>query len=655
MSEQAKRRLSTRGIVPAKSGDSADSGGKVLPPQGQPRHRWTTPAICIFLAMIVWFVFGQTLHYEFVNYDDGRFINENSTVTAGLTLNGIASSFSHASSDNFIPLTTISHMVDWQFYGRNAGGHHLTNVLLHAANAILLFLVLGAMTGTVWRSAFVAAVFAVHPLHVESVAWVAERKDVLSGLFFMLTLWAYARYAQPAGSRRPKSKIWYGLTLAFFTFGLMSKPMLVTLPFVLLLLDYWPLRRLEVQGSGFRIRSLVLEKVPFLLLAAADCVATILLQSESKTLVSVQHLGFFWRAGNALVAYADYLWQMIYPAGLAVFYPLQGNQLPVWRIAVSALELIVISAGVVAWRRRYPYLMAGWLWYLGMLVPVIGLVQVGAQARADRYTYLPQIGLYFLLTWGAAELCRSWRHQRAVLGSAAAVILAGLMAGASVQTSHWKNSISLWSHTLACTAQNPLALTALGGTLADQGKVSEAIEQYEQALQIKPDYAVAHYYLGVALWDIALATQGKMDEAIGHFKRALQIYPDYAEAHNNLGLALAAQGQLDEAVDHYERALQINPNYADAHNNLGLALARQGKLDEAVEHYKRALQINPGYVEAHFNWGLALGRQGKLTEAKAQFQQALDQAAAQKNAALAKTIRDWLDSHPLAAPQPQSP
>ncbi len=276
----------------------------------------------------MWVVFGQTVHDEFINFDDNRYVFENPTVTAGLTLKGIAASFSYAQSDYLIPLTSISHMVDWQFYGRNAGGHHVTNVLLHAANAILLFLVLGAMTGAVWRSAFVAAVFAVHPLHVESVAWVAERKDVLSGLFFMLTVWAYARYAQPAGGRRLKTKIWYGLALVFFTFGLMSKPMLVTLPFVLLLLDYWPLKRVESPGSVFRARSLILEKVPFLLLAGADCMAAILFQSQNNGIVSVQHLGFFWRAGNALVAYADYLWQMIYPAGLAVFYPHPGNHLP---------------------------------------------------------------------------------------------------------------------------------------------------------------------------------------------------------------------------------------------------------------------------------------------------------------------------------------
>ncbi len=655
MSQQSQRRLSNSGFKPAKSSDPAYLVGKVSPPQGSPRHWWTTPAICLFLAVIVWVVFGQTMHYEFINYDDDRFVYENPTVTAGLTLKGIASSFSYANSDNLIPLTSISHMVDWQLYGRNAGGHHLTNVLLHAANAILLFLVLGVMTGTVWRSAFVAAVFAVHPLHVESVAWVAERKDVLSGLFFMLTLWAYARYAKQGGGWRPKSRFWYGLALACFTFGLMSKPMLVTLPFVLLLLDYWPLKRMESLGSGFRVRSLILEKVPFLLLAAADCVATILLQSQNYTIVSVQHLGFFWRAGNALVAYADYIWQMIYPAGLAVLYLHLGNHLPVWKMVVSASALIVISAGVVAWRRRYPYLLAGWLWYLGMLVPVIGLVQVGVQARADRYTYLPQIGLYILLTWGAVELCRSWRHQRAGLGAAAAVILAGLMAGAYVQTGYWKNSIPLWSHTLACTSKNPVAHTALGNALADQGKVSDAIEQYRQAIQIKPDYAEPYNFLGVELWNIALAKQGKMDEAVENFERALQIKPDYADAHNNLGLALAGQGKLDQAVEHYDRALQIKPDYADAHNNLGLALANQGKLDEAIEHYERALQINPGYVEARFNWGLALVRQGKAGEATAQFHRALDMAVAQNNAALVETIRAWIDSHPLAAPPTQPP
>ena len=564
----------------------------------------------------MWVVFGQTVHDEFVNNDDSLYVYENSTVTAGLTLGGIAASFSSANSDNWIPLTSISHMVDWQFYGRNAGGHHLTNVLLHAANAILLFLVLGAMTGTVWRSAFVAAVFAVHPLHVESVAWVAERKDVLSGLFFMLTLWAYARHAQQAGGLGPKSHIWYGLALAFFIFGLMSKPMLVTLPFVLLLLDYWPFKRVESLRSVFGVRSLILEKVPFLLLAAADCVATILVQRNG--IGSIQHLGFFWRAGNALVAYVDYIWQMIYPAGLAVFYPHPGNQLPVLKIAVSALALIVISAGVVVWRRKRPYLIAGWLWYLGMLVPVIGLVQVGGQARADRYTYLPQIGLYILLTWGAAELCRSWRHRRAVLGFAASVILAGLMAGGYVQTGYWKDSYSLWAHTLACTTENPVAHYNFGYALAGQGKLNAAIEQYKRALEINPYYAE-----GQNNWGNALASQGKATDAIEHYERALQINPDYAEGHSNLGLALAGQGKLDEAIGHYERALQIKPDNAEAHNNLGLALARQGKVTEAIEQYERALQIKPDLAEARINWGLALAGEGKLDEAIEQYERAL--------------------------------
>ncbi len=565
---------------------------------------------------MVWVVFGQTLHFGFVNNDDNLYVYENPTVTAGLTLKGIASSFSDAHSDNWIPLTSISHMVDWQFFGRNAGGHHVTNVLLHAANAILLFLVLGAMTGAVWRSAFVAAVFAVHPLHVESVAWVAERKDVLSGLFFMLTVWAYARYAQPAGGRRPKTKIWYGLALVFFTFGLMSKPMLVTLPFVLLLLDYWPLKRVESPGSVFRARSLILEKVPFLLLAGADCVATILVQRNG--IGSIQHLDFFWRAGNALVAYADYLRQMIYPEGLAVFYPHPGNHLAVWKIAVSTLALLAISAALWPCGERQPWLMAGWLWYLGMLVPVIGLVQVGGQARADRYTYLPQIGLYILLTWGAAELCRSWRHQRAVLGSVAAVILAGLMAGAYVQTGYWKDSYSLWAHTLACTTENSVAHYNLGYALADHGKMTDAIEQYKQALQINPYYAE-----GQNNWGNALADQGKLADAIEHYERALQIDPDYAEGHNNLGLALAGQGKLDEAIGQYERALQIKPDNAEARNNLGLALARQGKVTEAIEQYERVLQINPDLAEARVNWGLALAGQGKLDEAVEQYERAL--------------------------------
>ncbi len=601
-------------------------------PEVQPPGRWSSVIICCLLALAVWVVFNQTLHYDFVNYDDPFFVYQNPAITQGLTWHGVVWLFTHPNGPSeWLPLTAISHMLDWQCYGTNAGGHHLTNILLHAANVILLFLVLRKMTGALWRSAFAAAVFAIHPLRVESVAWVTERKDVLSGLFFMLTLWAYVGHARKQGAwnsdpgtagRRFFSFLgsaWYWLALALFTLGLLSKTMLVTLPFVLLLLDYWPLRRMahDASAPGLDLRPfgrLFLEKVPFLLLSAAACVVTVLVQKQA-VLTTVT---FPWRIGNALVAYAAYLWQTVYPAGLAVLYPHPGDHLPVWQIGLSVLVLLIFSAGVLAGWRKHPYLLVGWLWYLGMLVPVIGLIQVGYQSRADRYTYLPQIGLSILLTWGVVELCSSWRQRRAVLGSAAGVILAGLLAGACVQAGYWKDSISLWNHTLACTSDNFFAHNNLGLALAAQGDLDGAIPQYEQTLQLKPDYVDAHIALGNAL-----AAEGEFDEAIQHYDRALQLKPDLVEVNLNIGSALVRQGKLDEAIQHYEQLLQRKPDFAEAHMALGGALATQGKWDEAVQHFERAVQLKPGDAGARDNLGLALATQGKLDQAIENYRQAL--------------------------------
>jgi tetratricopeptide (TPR) repeat protein len=527
---------------------------------------------------------------------------------------------------------------------------------------------------------------------VESVAWVTERKDVLSGLFFMLTLWAYVCHARDRGTSNSEPETerrsifsffgspWYWLALVLFILGLLSKTMLVTLPFVLLLLDYWPLRRIshDAQCPGFDnrlLRRLVIEKIPFLLLSSAACVATVLIQKEAV----LTGVTFPWRVGNALVAYAAYIGQMLYPVELAVLYPHPGNHLSLWKVGLSLLVLLIISAGVLAGMRKHPYLLVGWLWYLGMLVPVIGIIQVGNQARADRYTYLPQIGLYILVIWGAVELCGTRRSGRAVLRAVAGVILIALMAGACVQTGYWKDSISLWTRTLVCTSENPVAQFSYGGALAAQGKWADAIQQYEQALQLKPDYADAHIALG-----IALVMQGKLDEAIQHYERALQLKPDYVEIRLNLGFALARQGKLDEAIQQYkqvlllkpdfaeayinladtlasqgklneaiqsyERALQLNPDYAEGHNNLGIALARQGKLDEAIQHFQGALQLNPNYAEAFNNLGIALAGQGRLNEAIQQFRQGLTLATAQGNTALAESIRTRLSSYQLALP-----
>ncbi len=445
------------------------SGSSTLPfitRATNPNDRWRVLGICVFLGAITWLVFGQTLRYEFVNFDDVPYVLDNSEVARGLTTEGVVWAFTHAHAANWHPVTWLSHMLDCQLYGLKPSGHHLTNVLLHIATAILLFMVLRQTTAAFWRSATVAAIFAIHPLRVESVAWVAERKDVLSGLFFMLTLGAYARYA-----RQPWSPGRYGLVVLMFAIGLMCKPMLVTVPLVLLLIDYWPLNRFAAlkdrRHTMFAIpRRLALEKLPFLGLAAASCVATLIAQKGSiQTFVG---LPLSSRVGNAFTSYVTYLWQIFWPVDLAVLYPFPGHHIVVFGIA-SFVLLAAISASVFA-RRRRRYLVTGWLWYLVMLGPVIGILQVGNQARADRYTYLPQIGLYLLLTWLVADLCASWRHRRLFLSTLAVTIIGLLTFTARAQTSHWRNSESLWTRAIVCTSDNAIAYTNLAEACFQKGK-----------------------------------------------------------------------------------------------------------------------------------------------------------------------------------------
>ncbi len=480
----------------------------------------------------------------------------------------------------------------------------------------------------------------------------------------------------------------YWFALLFFCLGLLSKTMLVTLPFVLLLLDYWPLRRVPsgVPGVASALpavwRRLCLEKAPFLLLAAAGCVTTLLAQRQA--IRSDQGVVFLARIGNALESYVVYLWQTVYPVGLAAFYPHPGNHLSIWRVALSALALLIVSALVIVRRRKYPYLLVGWLWYLGMLVPVIGLVQVGGHAGADRYTYLPQIGLYLMVVWGAVEWCGAWRWRRVVLGPAAVAALAGLMMRAYVQTGYWEDSVSLWTHALACTRDNVVAQNNLGDALAGQGRLAEAVEHYERALQLKPDEAEIHCGLGAALarqgklaeaigqyqqalqirpddalarydYGGALASQGKASEAVEQYERALQLKPNYIEAHVNLGGVLTGLGKQAEAIPHFERALLLKPDDAKAHCNLGAALAGQGKLTEAISHYQRALQLKPDDVEAHCNLGAVLASQGKVAQAVQHFEQALNLATRQHKTSMAEVIRARLKYYQSAPVPVQTP
>jgi tetratricopeptide (TPR) repeat protein len=623
--------------------------------------RFTVPAVCVLLTAIIWFVFGQTLHHAFVNYDDQHYVYENPIVQKGLTWEGIRWAFTHVAASNWHPLTWISHLLDCQLYGLNPAGHHLTNVLLHTATAILLFLVLREMMSlrseatapstlnpqpstAFWPSLFVASVFAIHPLRVESVAWVAERKDVLSGMFFMLTLWAYAHYVQKAESRKqkaeageclpssslhPLSSSAYWLSLGCFALGLMCKPMLVTLPLVLLLLDYWPLQRFTIYDLRFTIsrpapdssttsalrpqvsafplsrfplfRKLLLEKLPFLALSAASCAVT--MYAQQGALQSLEKIPLPLRLGNAAMAYVAYLGQMFWPARLAVIYPLRAGDVSLTTTLLSLMLLAGLSAWVFVRRRRQPWLLTGWLWYLVMLLPVIGIIQVGNQARADRYTYLPQIGLYLLLTWAAADLCANWRYRRALLGVGAAAILAALIFSARAQAAHWRNSETLWTHTLACTTGNWIAHNNLGDELLKMDQLDDAMAQFKDTLQIRPNDAQACNNLGSIL-----AQKNQTDDAIAQFQKALQIQPQNWQAHGNLAKVLFYQlGRADEAMAHCLKALEIKPSLAPAHTILGDILLQQGKESEALAHYQKALQTQPDSPEIlnDISWILA--------------------------------------------------
>lgn len=592
-------------------------------PRGSPAERspsradnqLVTGIVCVLLVSIVWIVFGQTLRHEFLNYDDDQYVYENPRITNGLSLKGIGWALTHVHADNWHPLTTISHMLDCQLYGLEPWGHHLTNVLLHSLAAIFLFLALRQLTGAGWPSAFVAAVFAIHPLRVESVAWVAERKDVLSGVFFMLTLWAYARYVH---SNRVLSGR-YAMVLVFFALGLMCKPTLVTLPFVLLLLDYWPLRRLALpspsskpprsrqsdtttrhgevlSGSGPLLRQpipyLLIEKIPFFVLSAASCFATLL--AQEKTVISIGHLTFGGRVRNAMVSYVTYISQMIWPADLSVLHPYPvGGVVNMAPALLAYLLLLIISVVFFIWRRKYPFLLVGWFWFLGVLVPMIGIVQVGAQARADRYSYLSHIGLYLLVTWGALELFGKWRGGRVVLIVIGVLIVTGLTADSYVETLSWRDSEALWNKALANTTHNHIAQNNLGDALLKKGQTDDALSHFRKALEIDPNYPEANNNLGYAL-----AQKGNWADAIRFYRIAMQVRPNFAKAHNNLGICLAQMGKPDEALAEFREALRIDPDYAKAHSNLAIVLLQLGRRAEAVAHLRETLRLKPEDEEA---------------------------------------------------------
>jgi protein O-mannosyl-transferase len=641
--------------------------------------------ICLVLAMGTFILYWPVVHNGFTNFDDGVYITENSHVTTGLNWSNVVWSFTHVHAGYWIPLTWILHMANCQFFGFDAGLHHLVSVFFHIANTLLLFWWLWGLTGATWRSAFVAALFAWHPLHVESVAWACELKDVLSTFFWMLVLITYTHYAKARRSNLLSHSVAsYVLALFLFACGLMSKPMVVTLPFVLLLLDFWPLKRLaarERELSVLNLTRLVLEKVPFFALGAAASI-TIFLTARAGNGISTDT--FSYRLANALWGYVRYISKNFWPADLAVFYPLPAHA-PIGLAIAAALLLAICSIAFIflSWER--PYLFVGWFWFLGTLVPVIGIIQAGSQSIADRFTYIPSIGLFILVTWTVADFFES-RPGKELLAVAGTLALAACVVITSVQIKYWRNSITLFNHALAVTKDNYVAYASLGQALEIIGNNDEALKYCKEAVRIYPDYAPGQFFLGIALWEKGDTSQafdhlntaaqispsmpifqynlGKFllehdstDQAAQRFTTALDDDPDFPEAHNALGKVFLQQGKLPQAADqlaqaatlepnnaqfHYDlgtvllnssqpaqaiaqfsEAIRLRPDFADAQGNLAAALAGQGKLAEAIAHFSKAAQLEPDNPDAHFNLGFAYLNHLQPAEAAAQFTEVL--------------------------------
>ena len=559
-------------------------------------------------------VFGQCIMFDFVNYDDRIFVTKNEHVLRGLTWENVLWAMQAGSRtedvdiDYWRPLSMLSHMLDVQLFGLNADGHHAMSIGIHALAAIALLLVLRAMTGSLWRSAFVAAVFAVHPLHVESVAWVAERKDVLCGLFFVLALGAYVRFV-----RRPFHLGNYLLVLLLFALGLMSKPMLVTLPFVLLLMDWWPLNRVGIVPW----RRIAAEKLPMLAMSVA--VAVITAHGPGGSADSMMSaIPLPWRVANAMSSCLAYLVQTVWPTGLACFYPHPETSLPAGNIAAAALVLVIVTAATLLWWQRR-YLAVGWFWFLFMLAPVCGILQSGLQARADRYTYMPMIGLTIIMAWATAEWTERRRRHRYITASVAVVIIIALSVTAYRQARHWRNSESLWIHTLAVTHDNANAHNYFGLALMEQNRPIEAIERYREALRIRPDYAEAHCNIGSALFPA-----GQKEEAMEHMRKAAELDPSVSAFHYNLGFALLQTGQPTAAAESLETTLKLDPSHASATNNLAFIRYQQGHRDEAIALYRRVVEITPLLAEPRRNLGYALLLAGQRGEAISQYEKAVE-------------------------------
>lgn len=520
----------------------------------------------LFLVLSTLIVYWQIINHDFISFDDDKYVTENHRVKNGLNLNNFIWAFKSSQNSNWHPLTWLSHMLDVQLYGMNPGPHHMTSLLFHILNSLLLFAVFKRMTGKIWQSGFVAAMFALHPLHVESVAWVAERKDVLSTFFGMLTLWSYARY-----SEYPKMTRYFPV-IGFFSLGLMAKPMLVTLPFILLLLDFWPLRRMRINASthdtsDFQLRplrQLLLEKSPLFFLSIASSFITFMVQKKGGAIGTLDTHSLFVRIANALVSYLIYLQQMFWPDNLAVLYPYPTSIY--WQQITGAFILLgCITFFAVKYWRKLPWFVVGWFWFMGTLVPVIGLVQVGVQAMADRYTYIPLIGLFIIIAWGVPQLVDRWQHKTKLIFAILIILFPILIITSWIQARYWQSSIILFKHALDVTSNNYVMHNNFGSELGIQGHTDDAIKQFKKAINIYPDFEMAYTNLGEAL-----SYQGKLDESIHFYQDVLANNPDYADVHHNLGIILLRKRELDNAIFHFREALRINTEYAEVYNSMAL-------------------------------------------------------------------------------------
>jgi len=638
--------------------------------------------VIVFLILSTALVYGQVVSFDFVNYDDFEYVRYNFMVQRGLTWEGIQWAFTSTDLANWHPLTWLSHMIDGQLFGLSPGAHHLVSLSLHLLNSVLLFLVLRQMTGCLWRSAFVAALFALHPLHVESVAWIAERKDVLSALFWILAMGAYVAYA------RSSTLANYLLVVLFFCLGLMAKPMLVTLPVLFLLMDYWPLNRFRFarplppsppnptvaessgkkkrhkgksgqkdqpskareKGPDRRLVRVLAEKIPLFILSAVSSAITIYAQEKGGAVVPIMDLRLAERIEHAVVSYVLYLWKMIWPLDLAVFYPFHFRPLSV--VFICAAVLVIISAAVFWKRKPYPYLLFGWLWYLVSLLPVIGLIKVGGAEIADRYTYITLTGPFMALAWWAADTAKKWQCPKYVLPSAAGLVLSACMALTYLQVGHWQNSVALFTHALNVTEGNFMAHNNLAAVDISEGKLEEAMVHLQKAEKMNPRYSLIQCNFGMVM-----LKKGKVDEAAGYFEKALLLDPrssdaclelgniyllkenpdraiEYFErtlrsgrhqsmAYTGLHEAFIMNGQMEQALSYGLRALEGQPDNARLHYNIASIYVRKGRIDEAVDHYKEAVRIQPDYAKAHNNLGSALLLQNKVDEAIQHFQEAV--------------------------------